>query len=127
MPKRFLKLLTSWTAIALLALVFIFMLVTEFNDWRKKHSVDTEIAQLTQQSQVLEQKNQEISNSLNFLGSSNFRETIAREQLNLKKDGELVYDLPDSVQNPNSLSANLKANEGQDGNPQKWYAYFFNK
>jgi cell division protein FtsB len=116
----------STLVLAGLAVLFIFMLITQFQNWKKKQNVDSEIAQLTKQANSLQQKNQEISNSLTFLNSSDFKEKIAREQLNLKKDGEQVYNITDNP-NSNTNSTNLEAanKPGDMSNARKWYIYFF--
>lgn len=123
LPKNVLRLLSSTAVIITLVIIFIFLSITEFGDWQKKRQVDNEIAELTKQAADLEQKNNQISNSLSFLNSNNFKEKIAREQLNLKKEGELVYDTTPAPNLPGSQnSADTTAPES---NAKKWYSYFF--
>ena len=49
-----------------------------------------EVAEVTEEARQYEEKNKELSESLAFLQSTASRERIARQQLNMKKEGEIV-------------------------------------
>lgn len=124
LPQNAVRVLSSKAALIVLGIIFIFLAYTEFTDWQKKHQVNSEIKQLTQQAAELEDKNKQINDSLTFLNSDNFKEKIAREQLNLKKEGELVFDT--SAQSSNQPAAS-EQDVGGKSNLSKWYSYFFKK
>jgi cell division protein FtsB len=83
--------------------------------------VNREIDSLIAQERDLAQKNRDLENSLNFLTSDEYREKIARQQLNLKKDGEIVVNFP----NDTATTESTVASGPQKSNPQKWWDYFF--
>lgn len=103
------------------------MFFGEISQWLKKRSVDKEIAQLNAQAEELEKKNKEISDSLSFLNTQDYQEKIAREQLNLKKEGELVFDTSADQNYFISQTNNNKEEKNEDSNLIKWYNYFFKK
>jgi cell division protein FtsL len=106
--------------IAVLALL-IFVGSLELKQWEERRSVNREIANLQAQEQDLQQKNRDLENSLNFLTSDEYREKIARQQLNLKKDGEIVVNFP-----KDNLSGTAEtAATHNKSNPRKWWDYFF--
>jgi cell division protein FtsB len=125
MKKNFHQIFGSLPVVILLGLTLSYMGYGQVQNWLKKRSINHEIEQLTQQAENLEQKNSQISESLAFLNSQNYKEKIAREQLNLKKDGELVFD---TAVNPNYSSQTKDegfAEEATVSNPRKWYNFFF--
>ncbi len=94
-----------------------------YNQWQKKRQIASEIKALTGQQQSLQQKNQELAESLAYLSSGNYKERIARQQLNLKKDGEVVYNFNEpqvagaSTEAPPKIGAGTRVKE--------WWLYFF--
>jgi len=98
--------------------------VAEFRQWQNRRSIQHEIDSLQQQASDLEQKNKQLSDSLSYLDTANYKEKIARQQLNLKKDGEIVVNFPAGI----TLN-NETANKGSlsKNNIYKWWSYFFNK
>jgi cell division protein FtsB len=116
LPKR----LNSTLIIVILVIIFLSLSALQFNQWRKRRSIQKEINHLVQQQQEYQQKNQDLEDSLNLISTRNFKEKIAREQLNLKKDGEIVVNFPSLPQSDNSQSVTAVQT-----NPQKWWNYFF--
>src|SRR3989344_446108 len=112
--------------IVLLGLVVLlgFLGSLKYRQWRDQKSIEKEKQSLQQQTDALEKKNKELENSLSYLNSSSFKERVARQQLNLKKTGEIVY----------SFSENSGADDGgtsalankKIGNLEKWWNYFTN-
>jgi cell division protein FtsB len=111
-------LMSRWT---MLGLVVILLGVSglELNQWHKRAQIQKEINQIVQQQQALQQKNQDLATSLDLLNTQDYKEKIAREQLNLKKDGEIVVNFS-QAQTPEQTSS-----QTQESNPQKWWRYFF--
>ena len=85
--------------------------------------MEKEKQKLAQQAQGLEQKNKELSDSLLYLNSSGFKERVARQQLNLKKQGEVVYNFGQNTGGVNTQETDQGVNKS--GNFQKWLEYFF--
>ena len=69
----------------------------------------------------LEQRNKALQESLDYFASDSYQEKLAREQLGLKKEGEIVINfpaggvIPQDEPEPQPLT-----------NPQKWWQYLFN-
>lgn len=112
------KWLGSTGVIVLLAVVLASLSLLEFSQWRKRHQIQKEINQVVAQQREYEQKNKDLENSLSLLNTSDYKDKIAREQLNLKKDGEIVVNFPPPAPSGNSP-------DGAETNPQKWWRYFF--
>ena len=90
----------------------------------QKYTVDKQIAQLQARAQSISNDNQQLSDLVKYLNTDQYRQKAAREQLNLKKDGEYVVALPpDGTDQVASAATTAQTNLS---NPQKWYHYFFN-
>lgn len=116
LPRIFYSKLFLTGVLILLLGVFILQL----QQWQERRSIDKEIAELVSQKQALEQKNQDLAQSLQYFASDSYKEKLAREQLGLKKEGELVINFPANLNLNNSAIS-----EKQLSNPQKWWHYFF--
>ena len=112
--------LSSKITLIFLALLLIFLAESKYRQWRSQKSIEAEKQNLQQQADALDKKNQELSQSLQYLNSASFRENIARQQLGLKKQGEQVYSFNDAPAT-DQTSASSRQN-----NPKKWWDYFFN-
>src|SRR5690348_12989443 len=60
----------------------------------QKHQIDSQIAKLQAQADKIKQDNDKISSLINYFNTQEYTEKQARQQLNLKKDGEDVVALP---------------------------------
>lgn len=89
----------------------------------QKYTVDRQIAQMQARAASISNDNQQLSDLVKYLNTDQYRQKAAREQLNLKKDGEYVVALPPDTQE--SASGATTTTGGTLGNPQKWYRYFF--
>jgi cell division protein FtsB len=115
--------LSSKIAVAGLLILALFLADWKYRQWASENSVLKQKRDLEQQANSLEQKNDELSQSLQYLNSDSFKESVAREQLNLKKPGEQVYTFVDAPQTGQVLGATTE----QPSNPKKWLDYFFRK
>jgi cell division protein FtsB len=90
------------------------------------YKIQQEINSLKEQVQDLQQKKLESLNMLSYVLSQNFVEEKAREELNLKKDGEHVIAVPIGNENVNLEVKNVEeTSPGQPvSNPLKWWYYF---
>jgi cell division protein FtsB len=112
--------LTSRLSLLLLGFLALFLGSVRYGQWKNEKAVEKEKQSLQLQISGLEQKNNELSKSLSYLGSSDFKERLAREQLNLKKDGEIVFGFTDVAATVSSDTDNSKI-----PNYEKWIQYFF--
>lgn len=104
-------------------LIFLAILANvKFQQLKNESAIEKEKNTLAAQADSLQKKNQELSDSLSYLNSQDYKERIARQQLNLKKEGEAVYNF--SVLNNQNSSD--RPEDSEDSNAKKWWDYFFN-
>ena len=118
---KLLSFIPTKIAILLLLSLGVFLGRLEYVQYKNKRSIEKEKQKILGQIEQLSQKNQELSRSLSYLSSPGFKEHIAREQLNLKKDGEAVYSFS---QNPGNAPLNTNPLNTKS-NSEKWLEYFF--
>ncbi|QQS23399.1 septum formation initiator family protein [bacterium] len=102
-------------------LVFLFSALLEYNQYRQRHKIDTEIAMLKQQEQELQASNRQLEQSINFLSSPEYQDKLARLQLNLKKEGEIVINIPQQQAEQNGGAGG----HSPKSNLIKWWEYIF--
>ena len=115
------KIFFSKIFLIVLAVVLLFTVVVEFRQWQIRKQVDTEIANLQKEEQNLKQSNQQLEQSINFLSTPEYQEKLARLQLNLKKDGEVVVEFPQNQVGINNQTTDTKPNS----NLFNWWQYIF--
>ena len=120
----------------LLLLIFIWFGLQLVRLTYKRHELNKEINNLKSEVERLEQSSGDLSQLMNYFNSADFLEREAKEKLNLKKEGENVVVVPEAaiVQriNQESQTDSAKAEDKEekkeeDGNPVKWWKYFFGK
>ncbi|HEX3095749.1 MAG TPA: septum formation initiator family protein [Patescibacteria group bacterium] len=105
---------------ALIVLLGVFAL--ELQQWQQRRKIDLEISHLKQEQADLQARNNALQQSLQYFSSDNYKEKLAREQLGLKKEGEIVVNFPaNGVQGKDQQAQNQPTN-----NFQKWWQYIFN-
>jgi cell division protein FtsB len=109
-----------------ITIIGLFILMAFLADWKYRQWVSEKLIEkqkldLQQQADALQKKNNELSQSLEYLSSDTFKEGVAREQLDLKKQGEQVYTFVDSSE---SSQTQAQAPSGPS-NAKKWLDYFF--
>jgi cell division protein DivIC len=107
-------------AVVLIVLLVVFGL--ELNQWQQRRKVDAEIKHLVEEQSALEQRNNALQQSLQYFSSDAYKEKLAREQLGLKKDGEIVINFPTE-----GVADSGKQKSEPANNPQKWWEYIFKK
>ena len=151
MSSNFKKFITSRIFLISGSAVLVFILVILGRQYAQKSTVQKEVDDLSSQSAALQQKNQDLQNLLTYLQTSDYKQKAARQQLNLQRSGEVVYNF--SGQNgsggagasgsvdPNAANPTLSAveqnlitsgaasaNQNQNQNlpnAKKWWNYFF--
>lgn len=118
--KIFKQRFSSTLTIIGLFVLMAFLADWKYKQWQNENLIEKQKLSLQQQADSLQKKNNDLSQSLDYLNSDNFKEGVARQQLNLKKQGEQVYtfaDAPDTAK-----QTDVAANSG---NAKKWLDYFF--
>lgn len=103
-----------------LLIVLGFMGTKEYQKWQQRRAVDQEIAALQAQDKELQEQNQQLQQSIEFLSSEQYQEKLARLQLNLKKEGEIVVNFP-----PEPGRQGPENSPNTSPNPIKWWEYIF--
>lgn len=93
----------------------------ELQQWYQGHKINSEINHLRDEKADLEARNNALQQSLQYFSSDSYKEKLAREQLGLKKEGEIVLNYPpDGIINPGEQKPTTK-----QSNPQKWWEFLF--
>lgn len=117
------KIFHSKLFLAGLLIVLIAVIGLELQQWQQRRKINAEIQHLKEEQADLEARNTALQQSLQYFSSENYQEKIAREQLGLKKEGEIVVNFP-----PNGIDTQEKTEPTKPkSNPQKWWEYLFKK
>jgi len=87
-----------------------------------------EITKLENDITALQSKNQNLNRLIGYLSTNEFKERVARLQLNMQKPGEHVVAIPGINGGDSQISANaVDTNQTQitERNWKKWLKYFF--
>lgn len=120
MKIHFPKLFYSKWFLAAILILLVGVFVVELRQWQAREAINKEISHLEAERQALEQKNRDLEKSLSYFSSDSYKEKLAREQLGLKREGEVVINFP--------KVSNEQSSEGEPvvrSNPQKWWQYIF--
>lgn len=109
--------------IAIFGLVILagFLGLQEYKQLSNQKKIEAQKRNLQAQADALTKKNADLSESLKYLNSPNFKEKVARQQLNLKKEGETVYSFADASMSNSSI----EQSKTKQANFAKWWNYFF--
>ena len=121
-PMTYKEFVSSKTVIIVLTVFLLFMSYLKWQQYRQQRSVDLEKQNMMLQVQAWEKKNSDLTESLNNLNSPDFKERMARSQLNLKKDGEVVYNF--STAPEAAIPTDAQTQDQNQSNFQKWINYF---
>lgn len=119
----FSKIISNKFVLILLVLLIIFLGKIKYKQYSEISKIEKEKKVLLEQAKILENKNQELSDSLKYLSSLNSKEKIARDQLNLKKPGETVYGFTENSNLNQKTTSNIE--NTKNSNIKKWQQYFF--
>ena len=119
LPKIFYSKLFLGAVIIVLLGVF----ALELQQWQQRRQINAEINHLKAEQAELEARNNALQQSLQYFASNNYQEKLAREQLGLKKEGELVINFP-----PGGIPSGPEEEPAaEQTNLQKWWQYLFKK
>lgn len=122
--SKFWQLINSPLALGALLVLLIGLATVQYRQFKQRRSISEEIRNLQQQQAGLEQKNQQLSDSLQYLSTSDYKDRVARQELGLKRNGELVYNF--TAQSSGNSAAQETANMAPAGsNAERWLLYLF--
>lgn len=118
------KFLSSPFLIFLLVLILVGFITAVGKESYRKYQIDKEVGGLKQEIESLKEKNQALSNLLDYFNSEESLEKEARLKLNLLKEGEkLVIITPDKKADLENQSLEDTQRE-KVSNFEKWLKYF---
>jgi cell division protein FtsB len=117
LPKIFSS--KPFMVIALVAVVCVGAL--EYKQFMERRKIDQEIAGLQTEEQRLTETNKQLEQSISFLSSAEYQDKLARLQLNLKKEGEIVVNFPTEA----GQTANPTSEAQEQSNLIKWWEFIF--
>lgn len=123
MNIKFPKILYSKLFLGAILILLIILFVVELQQWRARQAINSEINHLISEQQALEQKNVDLEQSLQYFASDSYKEKLAREQLGLQKEGEIVVNFP-KLADETQIQA---IQPPEQNNIQKWWRYLFLK
>ncbi len=123
---EFKKILSTKTAFFLILILVAFLGQLKYKQWKQQRQIDIEKDSLIAQTEALEAKNKQLEESLSYLNSEEFKERVARQQLNLKKEGEIVFNF---TQSPGVQGISMQKQDAavSGSNFEKWIKYFSKK
>lgn len=132
--SKFLTLTRTKGFIIIAALVFLGLLVVEYNQVTKMRKVQKEIDELVKQEEYYNKLNEQMKDSISSYDSQFYKEKVAREELNLKKPGEQVYSytttedaqVKQQQEIQTAQARESSASSSEVSNQVKWWNYFFN-
>lgn len=88
--NHFQRILFSILLVGVILVIISFLLISNWRISQKRKKLISEIDRLTQEIQLLEKRNQELSAGISQVSDKDYLEKVAREQFLLKKEGEEV-------------------------------------
>lgn len=100
----------------------------------KRHQIQKEIAVIREEIEKAEGKNKELAQFIEYLKTSAFQEKMARQKLNLKREGENVIVVPIKKEDEEAIIVKKGEDEEETSdvslsskleNPKKWWYFLF--
>ncbi len=91
------------------SIFLLFLIVVLARQYKQRYSIEKEISDLLAQQQDLQKNNQDLQDFIAYLNTDSYKETAAREQLNLQKPGEVVYSFAGAQQGGSSVTSSAAA------------------
>ncbi len=93
----------------------------QYQRYENQRLLDEEIQNLVNEQNALTQKNLELEQSLKFFATNEHQEKLAKEQLGLQREGEIVVNFPQDL----TLQTDADFSLPPESNPAKWWRYLF--
>ena len=111
-----------WIISTLVTVILLVIVINFIRNWRTGRSINSEISDLQNTADTLEQENVQFRQLIEYFNSTAYVEERARIDLGLKKRGEKVVIVPGQTSSPTPVAADQ---EIKKSNPQKWLDYLF--
>lgn len=98
----------------------VLLSISEYHQWKSRQKVQRQIDSLKSEAKMVEEKNGQLEDSLKYLSSTSATERLARQQMNLKKPGEIAV-----VFMPSKDAAVSTFETKKQSNIRAWWNYFF--
>lgn len=109
-------------AVVLLIGSLVLLSVSQYHQWRSREKIQHQIDSLKSEAKTVEEKNGQLEDSLKYLSSTSATERLARQQMNLKKPGEIAV-----VFMPSKDAGVVTSETKRQSNVRAWWEYFFGK
>lgn len=95
---------------------------SQYQKWQDRKKVEKQIQALKAEAAQVDEKNKQLEESLKYLSTNAATERLARQQLNLKREGEIAVVFmantrPAGAQEPSAVPP--------EPNWRQWWNYFF--
>ncbi len=95
--------------------------LSQYQKWEAQKKIQKQIDALKAESQEIGEKNAQLESSLQYLASAAATERLARQQLNMKKDGEVAVVFLAGAKEVSEQGTEAK----QIPVWKQWWEYFF--
>ena len=110
-------------------ILVVFVLYAAMKEHQRSRQIETEIDILRQEAEEIRGVNQNLQEKVSYFKTSDFQEKIAKERLNLQKQGEEVVVIKPSISNKADIvqSEENKVEKEEESLPNyaKWLNQFF--
>ena len=107
----------------------VFVLYAAVKEYQRSQQIETEIDSLRQEAEEIRGVNQDLQEKVSYFKTSDFQEKIAKERLNLQKQGEEVAIIKPSISNEADIvqfeENKEEKREESLPNYKKWLNRFF--
>lgn len=122
------KIIFSNIILIICVFLIIFLSSNLIRDYLNKKQLNKEVTKLQEGIKNLIEKNNQLTNLIDYFKSSDYLEEEARMKLNKKKPGEEIIIIPDAFnQRVTSTLITLTKDQNKNNlnNFKKWWQYFF--
>lgn len=119
----------SWWIVVVAGTLVIVFSIAIIRELINGHTVRQQVKRLQDQVAVEQQRQRQLQDLIDYLGSPTFQEQEARLKLGLKKQGEQVIVVPGTNSPTNATTSDLNTSGNSSltplTHPQRWWQYFF--
>ncbi len=108
----------------------VFVVYSAFNELSQNSQIEKEIESLKREAEKIQKNNTELREKIAYFETPEFQERIAKEKLNLQKEGENVVIVKHNSSSREEFKENTPSQNHlspEIPNWKKWWRYFFKK
>ncbi len=95
---------------------------SQYRKWQEREKVEKQIQALKAEASQVDEKNKQLEESLKYLSTNAATERLARQQLNMKRDGEIAVVF---MANGGSRTSQPESQAVPVSNWRLWWEHFF--